>query len=651
MLENLTAVIPYRDGQATIGRLLDCLPEGLPILVVDDQSKIPYVPDRPAVRVLRMRERGYFAGACNAGIAACGTDVLILNQDIILEGTAWQDLLTFRSAYAMGGDKVARHRAFPAGYAQGTFMWLRRDAIERLGTVFDQAHYPLWGGTALVQLRLARMGYAVLPIPMAEYGMVHARGEAPYGSSIAATLEAEADQRERLLRTPPAISVIITCYNYAKFLPDAVASLIGGPATFGDLLPPQTFQSFEVIIVDDASTDETALVGDALADPWKAIRFFRSPQNIGSAAAANLGIEKAHGKYVTVLDADDMMHETRLERLYATAVTHTHALIYDDCLEVATDRKTLLQARPSHGETVTQYHSLSAVPLRLPAYNFDRLLQRNGIHKGIFIERRAWEETGGYPAEFKDGREDWAFNIALGAKGYCGIHVPETLYIRRQHGGNRHLRNTNAYWRDVFMSQLRTRYPDLYAGKRSAMCCGNKTQNNNGGGAAAQTLKAGRLSMAAAAGEQSPTDMVLLEYQLQKAGTKTFVGPVSHRTYAFGGQRKQGYVDARDVTAMLSLIENHQPVFKRASAAPAPAAPVSVAPAVAELVAQSEARMKAWEEVPSATADAPAELVVKPEDQAIAAPAPTPAPEVEEAAEDPTPAKPKAKKATGTKKK
>jgi len=595
MLENLTAIIPYRDGQATIGKLLDSLPEALPVIVVDDLSGVPYQTKRPNVRTLRLQERGYFAGACNAGIAACKTDVLILNQDVFFENTQWQGLLDYRRTYAMGGDKVAKHRAFPSAYVQGTFMWLRRDAIDALGEVFDQNHYPLWGCTALAQLRLSRFGFQVLPIHMEAYGMQHARGDAPFGSSIVAELKAEPSQQLRYLRTPPAISVVITCYNYGKFLPDAVASLIGGATTFGTL-PPQTFQSFEIIIVDDASTDNTKQVAKALENPWQLLRFIEAPQNMGSAGAANLGIQQAFGKYITVLDADDMMAPERLQVLYDNAQNYPHRILYDDCLEVATDQRTLLRARPNNTDDFTRYHNLYAVPLRLPEYNFDKLLQRNGIHKGIFFERAAWEEAGGYPEEFRDGREDWAFNIALGSHGYCGVHLAQPMYLRRQHGGNRHLRNTNPEWREKFLTQLRTRYPKLYAGERTPMCCGQKGTVLRGQTSGAQTLQAGRYAVNTT--DKIPTNMTLVEYQLQKSGTKAYVGPITKRTYVFGGSRRQGFIDTRDADAMLNMIENHQKVFEQVEVAKLQAPAPSVTPSIETTTTTSAnaARADAWAE-------------------------------------------------------
>lgn len=334
--DSLTVVIPFRNGHQTLGRLLDSLPDNLPVIVVDDGSQPPLHvdttdPERTNVKVIRRAERGYFSGAVNTGIAAAGEkDVLVLNQDVWFDGSVGhqKNLINFilekRGEFAMIGDGVFGHPAFPKGYVQGTAMFLRRDAIERIGAL-NGRDYPLWGATAEWQLRMCRAGYRALPVRMQDYGVHHARGDAKFGSSIAATLREEPERESLFVRTPPAISVIITCYNYGRFLKDAVHSLIGGPTTLGDM-PPQTLQSFEVIIVDDASTDDTAQIAAELADPWKGIHFLHLPKNVGSAAAANAGILKAHGKYITVLDADDLMEPTRLETLYRVAEQNPHSV-------------------------------------------------------------------------------------------------------------------------------------------------------------------------------------------------------------------------------------------------------------------------------------------------------------------------------------
>ena len=78
-MDNLTFIIPFRDGHATIGKLLDSLPADLPVIVIDDLSKEPLQLHRPNTRVVRLEARGYFSGAVNRGIKECDTDVLILN--------------------------------------------------------------------------------------------------------------------------------------------------------------------------------------------------------------------------------------------------------------------------------------------------------------------------------------------------------------------------------------------------------------------------------------------------------------------------------------------------------------------------------------------------------------------------------------------
>src|SRR6185503_20549111 len=107
---------------------------------------------------------------------------------------------------------------WPKGYVQGTFMFMRRDALEKIGGL-NAVDYPLWGATAEWQLRACRAGFEALPLDSIP-GFEHARGQAPYGSSIKATLEAEPAKRATFIRTPPEISVIIPSYNYGRYLRD-----------------------------------------------------------------------------------------------------------------------------------------------------------------------------------------------------------------------------------------------------------------------------------------------------------------------------------------------------------------------------------------------------------------------------------------------
>lgn len=563
MDNRFTIIIPYRNGQAYINGLLATIPADIPVLVVDDVSTPAYLPPKQAnVRSIRLEQRGYFSGAVNAGIRATQGDVLVLNQDVSFTDARWLELINAeRGEFALIGDGVFDHPFLPLGYVQGTFMFMRRDALEGTG-LLNERDYPLWGATAEWQVRAARRGYFAKPVRMKEHGFVHARGEAPYGSSIRATLDAQPEDFHQLIRTPPLVSVVITNYNYGRFLEDGVNSLIGGQTCLG-WTTGQTLRSFEVIIVDDGSTDDSASIATALADPRKGVRFVARTARGGSSASANTGVRQALGRYVTVLDADDLMEPSRLEKMVGLAQANPHSVIYDDLY--------WLQKRGDAGWLKTMVYELSP-------YEFEKMLTRNAMHKGILYPKQAWMEAGGYPESMKDGREDWAFNVALGIKGYCGVHLKEPLYIYRRHDKNRTRENTTPEWREYHMEQLRGLFPSVYAGERPMGCCGRGANKSpNGGGAA---MASARLNVGGNAMTVGSEGMVSLEYLLHRAGPQVYHGDQTKTPYTFGGSRKVGYVDARDVPAFLELREGTAKVFRLAqvesAATVAPPAPAPV---------------------------------------------------------------------------
>ncbi len=93
-------------------------------------------------------------------------------------------------------------------------------------------------------------------------------------------------------RDSPLISVIIPTRNRANLLPRAVGSVLR-----------QTFTAFEVIIVDDASDDDTKAVVSKIGD--NRVRYIRQPRNLGGSASRNTGIREARGDYIAFLDDDD----------------------------------------------------------------------------------------------------------------------------------------------------------------------------------------------------------------------------------------------------------------------------------------------------------------------------------------------------------
>lgn len=106
------------------------------------------------------------------------------------------------------------------------------------------------------------------------------------------------------MNTSPLVSVIIPCYNCKRTVIEAVHSVLN-----------QSLQDFEIILVDDASTDDTPAILKELAASDSRVTVYTLEKNSGGAAAPkNLGIEKSQGTYIATLDADDTWHVDKLQK-------------------------------------------------------------------------------------------------------------------------------------------------------------------------------------------------------------------------------------------------------------------------------------------------------------------------------------------------
>jgi glycosyltransferase involved in cell wall biosynthesis len=98
----------------------------------------------------------------------------------------------------------------------------------------------------------------------------------------------------------PTVSVIIPSYNHEEFIGECVQSVLD-----------QTFQDFEVIVTDDASSDRTIEIIERFNDPR--IKLFKYPKNRGASVAANNCIYRSQGKYIAMLSSDDAWYPEKLE--------------------------------------------------------------------------------------------------------------------------------------------------------------------------------------------------------------------------------------------------------------------------------------------------------------------------------------------------
>ena len=186
----------------------------------------------------------------------------------------------------------------------------------------------------------------------------------------------------------------------------------------------QTEQDFEVVVVDDGSTDDTSEYARSFAtDPR--VRVISQP-NRGPSAARNAAFAAARGSYVSMLDADDLWLPEYLEvmggALDATPdapFAFTDAWVLDD--ETGRVRRTpaMFYQRP---------------PRTLPDARefFLLLLERNFVYTSVTVRRSVLDEVGGFDEDLSTG-EDWDLWLRIARRGVSPVRPPGLLAIHRNH--------------------------------------------------------------------------------------------------------------------------------------------------------------------------------------------------------------------------
>ena len=229
--------------------------------------------------------------------------------------------------------------------------------------------------------------------------------------------------------TMPLVSVIIPMFNAAKFLPQTLESL-----------RRQTFTVFEVIVVDDGSTDNSIEVVENFAPQlFQAgikLHLLEMPKNTGMPGAVrNVGIPFARGKYIAFLDADDLLTPTALEELVTLAEETQADVVHTDTFFM------LFDDRPNFSQadlTVCDNHTLPTV--EAPTFETTDLAQRiqnwtaygyNWQSVTMFCRRDFLLANQIYfPKLFNN--EDMVFSFCVLCLAERLLRVPNVTYIYRQ---------------------------------------------------------------------------------------------------------------------------------------------------------------------------------------------------------------------------
>ena len=247
----------------------------------------------------------------------------------------------------------------------------------------------------------------------------------------------------------PKISVVLTCYDCSRYVGDAVRSVAR-----------QTLRGLECVIVDDASTDDSAAAIERVLAELNDSRFqvIRLEKNLGQTGASRRGLERTSAPFVCFLDGDDVWSETFLERHLAAHMNETYAVGFTACNARLIDGDGALIAGAVYwfgqdrGEPDAKDDFAALDPARVPALDPGKGLAWQGRPSYRLYTRRSlqwvWVSTSSmmfrrplvdlvFPGDDEAFRLHMDFYLVLMAQMVAGsLLIDEPLYGYRLHGRN-----------------------------------------------------------------------------------------------------------------------------------------------------------------------------------------------------------------------
>ncbi|MGY3604065.1 MULTISPECIES: glycosyltransferase family 2 protein [unclassified Bradyrhizobium] len=210
----------------------------------------------------------------------------------------------------------------------------------------------------------------------------------------------------------PAVSFVVPCYRLAEFLVECVESMLR-----------QTYEDFEVIIMDDCSPDQTGSVARALeVDPR--VRYIRNESNLGHLRNYNKGISMARGRYIWLISADDRLRSRDVLRRYVQAMESTPSIGFAFCpvISIRDGKESEVVSWAYHGDKDIIFKDRRFLR---------RLIKGNCIAAPAVLARRECYEKSLFPLDLTN-TGDW-FLWAVFAMHYDVAYFAEPMVNYRWH--------------------------------------------------------------------------------------------------------------------------------------------------------------------------------------------------------------------------
>ena len=209
--------------------------------------------------------------------------------------------------------------------------------------------------------------------------------------------------------TTPLVTVLMTVYNGAEYLHASVQSILN-----------QTFEDFELLIINDCSTDNSVKLIESFHD--KRIVVYNNERNLGQTKSLNIGLKLAKGKYVARMDADDMAFRLWLEKLVKFFEKH------QECAAVGSQAIVI--------DGTGRIKKTRMVPGSFHEMIFRIFFDSPMNHVSVLLNRELILKNGGYDEEFKV-TQDYELWSSLIRKNYSIINIPEVLVSYRVHSSSK----------------------------------------------------------------------------------------------------------------------------------------------------------------------------------------------------------------------
>jgi len=225
------------------------------------------------------------------------------------------------------------------------------------------------------------------------------------------------------MHNSPSVSIVVPAFNAEKTLSETLESIRG-----------QTFQSWECLVVDDGSTDDTAGIANSFCRLDNRFRLV-TKQNGGTASAYNAGVRLAQSQFISICSADDTLMSEHVSGLYESAVARSeYSIFFSNGYYLRLDGSRTVVYKSEQWESEREF-------------SFEEMINDCLFGVGALYHRTLFERLDGYREDIYG--EDWDFWLRGMMQGARVLYIPQTTAVHRRSEMNKSADLVQVYKSDI----------------------------------------------------------------------------------------------------------------------------------------------------------------------------------------------------------